>query len=165
MKLDLGGVVLGLYVKVKGLRQVSRVVWRIGWPRESEPDDRTVQGPPYASTEGKVDVQMDLQADKKVPLSMGFTDELENPVPAPAGATTTYTVDDPSVVSLIDADPTAGTVWAAATGVLGIAHVESTTDFGDGTVATGRLELVVVAGDAERAVIVAGAPEEVTPDV
>lgn len=105
---------------------------------------------------------MDLQADKKVPLSGGFKDEVGNTVGMPEGATVTYTTDDPTIINLTDNGD--GTAVAAATGTLGTAHVDGVADFGDGTQVTGRLELVVVAGDAERFEIVAGEPEEVTPD-
>lgn len=153
---------LGLYVKVKGHSQPVRWLWRIGAPMESEAGDRSVKGPPYASSTGEVDVQMDLQADKKVTLTGGFKDEVGNAVPMPAGATVAYTVDDPTIINLTDNGD--GTAVAAATGTLGIAHVDGVADFGDGTEVTGRLEIVVVAGDAERFEIVAGEPEEVTPD-
>jgi len=106
---------------------------------------------------------MDLQADKKVALSVQYTDEVGNPVPAPpAGAVVTYTVDDPTIINLTDNGD--GTAVAAATGTLGNAtvHVEAV----DGaTTVTGDLLISVVAGDAQRVEIVAGAPEEVTPDV
>jgi hypothetical protein len=103
---------------------------------------------------------MDLQADKKVALSVAFTDEVGNSVPSPVGETVVYTVDDPSIIALTDNGD--GTASAAATGVLGTAnvHVEAT-----GPVeATGDLQIVVVAGDAERIEIVPGTVEEVTPD-
>lgn len=162
MQLDLGDVVLGLYVKVKGVSRPARWVWHIGTPRESETGDRTVKGPPYASNTGEVDIQMDLQADKKVPLTGRFKDEVGNPVEMPAGASVTYTVDDPTIINLTDNGD--GTAVAASTGTLGIAHVDGVADFGDGTEVTGRLEIVVVAGDAERFEIETGTPEEVTPD-
>ena len=103
---------------------------------------------------------MDLQADKKVALSVEFTDEVGNPVPAPAGETIAYTVDDPSIINLTDNGD--GTASAAATGALGTAnvHVDATGPLS----ATGDLQIVVVAGDAERVAVVAGAVEEVTPD-
>lgn len=110
---------------------------------------------------------MDLQADKKVALSVGYTDEVGNPADAPADALVTYTVDDPSIIALTDNGD--GTAEAAATGVLGTAnvHVEAafTGDGGAPVTVSGDLQLVVVAGLAERVTIVAGAPEEVTPDV
>ena len=103
---------------------------------------------------------MDLQADKKVTLTGSFTDEMGNPVPLPAGETVVYTVDDPSIINLTDNGD--GTAVAAATGVLGTANVH-----GEATgpvTASGDLQIVVVAGDADRFEIVAGEPEEVTPD-
>jgi len=104
---------------------------------------------------------MDLQADKKVALSVAFTDEVGNPVPTPDGETVAYTVDDPSIINLTDNGD--GTAEAAATGTLGTAnvHVDATGPLA----ATGDLQLVVVAGLAERLDVVAGPPEEVTPDV
>ncbi len=103
---------------------------------------------------------MDLQADKKVALSVAATDEVGNPVPLPTGETVVYTVDDPSIIALTDNGD--GTASAAATGTLGTAnvHVEGSGPL----VASGDLQLVVVAGDAERLAIVTGAVEEVTPD-
>ncbi len=104
---------------------------------------------------------MDLQADKKVALSVSYTDEVGNPVPAPATEVVVYTVDDPSIIALTDNGD--GTASAAATGTLGTAnvHVDATGD----VTASGDLQIVVVAGLAERLDVVAGAPEEVTPDV
>ncbi len=104
---------------------------------------------------------MDLQADKKVALSVEFTDEVGNVVSIPAGETVVYTVDNPSVINLTDNGD--GTASAAATGTLDVAnvHVEATGP----VTASGDLQIVVVAGDAERVAIVAGAVEEVTPDL
>ena len=104
---------------------------------------------------------MDLQADKKVALSVEFTDEVGNVVPTPVGETVVYTVDDATIIALTDNGD--GTASAAATGVLGTANVH--VDASGPVAATGDLQLVVVAGDAERVAIVAGPPEEVTPDV
>lgn len=104
---------------------------------------------------------MDLLADKKVPLSVEFTDEIGNPVVAPSGAVTVWTVDDPTIIALTDNGD--GTAVAAATGVLGTANVHVDVTF-DGTTLSGDLQLVVVAGLAERINVVAGEPEEVTPD-
>jgi hypothetical protein len=103
---------------------------------------------------------VDLQADKKVALSVAATDEVGNPVPLPAGEVVVYSVDDPSIINLTDNGD--GTASAAATGVLGSAtvHVEGTGPL----TASGDLLLVVVAGDAERLAVVAGEVTEVTPD-
>lgn len=140
------------------------LVWHLGAPQDTTEADR-VAGPPAPKFKGKVDLIMDLQADKKVPLSVGWTDEVGNPVPTPAGATAVYTVDDPSIIALTDNGD--GTAEAAATGVLGTAtvHLEATADLGNGPETfTGDLALVVVAGLAERVAIVAGEPVEVTAD-
>lgn len=104
---------------------------------------------------------MDLQADKKVELSVEAEDEMNNPVPVPAGEVVVYTVDNPSIISLTDNGD--GTAVAAATGVLGNAtvHVEGTGPL----VASGDLLISVIAGDAARLAVVAGAVSEVTPDV
>jgi len=126
-----------------------------------------IKPPPYSQPTGKVDVRMDLQADKKVALSVEYTDEVGNPVSAPAGATAVYTVDDPTIINLTDNGD--GTAEAAATGTLGTANVHLDVTFndeaGNPVTVSGDLQLVVVAGLAERVNIVAGAPEEVTPDV
>lgn len=105
---------------------------------------------------------MDLQADKKVSLSLAYTDEVGNPADTPASATATYTVDDPAIIALTDNGD--GTAVAAATGTLGAANVHVEATF-DGKTVTGDLQIVVVAGLAERVSVVAGEPEEVSPDV
>lgn len=104
---------------------------------------------------------MDLAADKKVPLALQFTDELGNPTATPPGTTSVFTVDDPTIINLTDNGD--GTAVAAAFGTLGTAtvHVEVTWN---GTTLTGDLQIVVVAGLAERVTIAAGEPEENTPD-
>lgn len=162
MRLDLGDALLDINLRVKGLRRYGRLIWRTGVPRNTTAADRTIQGPPYAQPTERIDTAMDLQADKKVPLSVGFTDEVGNPVATPEGASAVYTVDDPTIISLTDNGD--GTAEAAATGTLGnaVVHVEVTA--GDTTL-TGDLGITVVAGNAERVTITAGAAEEVTPDV
>lgn len=161
MIIDLGDATLDINLHVKGLQRLG-IRFHVGAPRATSPEDRVVKGPPYATTTGKVDFIMDLAADMGVPLSLGFTDELKNPVPAPADFTATYTVDDPTIINLTDhAD---GTAQANAVGTLGTANVHVVASFNGRTV-TGDLQLVVVAGLAERVDIVAGPPAEVTPDV
>jgi hypothetical protein len=106
---------------------------------------------------------MDLQADKKVALSVQFTDEVGNATEAPADAVTAYTVDDPTIINLTDNGD--GTASAAATGTLGTANVHvDASSAASGLTVSGDLQIVVVAGLAERVEILAGAPEEVTPD-
>jgi hypothetical protein len=159
--LDLGDSVLEWNLRNKCCRRFA-IVWHVGHPVETEESDRIIKGPPYHQPTGRIDVVMDLQADKKVALSLSYTDEVGNPTDTPANATATYTVDDPTVINLTDNGD--GTAEAAATGTLGTAnvHVDATAD---GTTVSGDLQIVVVAGDAERVAIVAGEPEEVTPDV
>jgi len=147
-------------LRVKGLRRY-RIVWHLGATADTSPADRVIKPPPYYQSTGRIDLTMDLQADKQVPLSITFTDEVGNPVETPAGATVAYTVDDPTIINLTDAGD--GTAVAAAVGTLGQAIVHSDVTV-DGVTLSGDLLIVVVAGDAERVAVVAGAPEEVTPD-
>lgn len=144
---------------IKGRR--FELAWHLGPPADTTPADRDGSLSPVALPTGRTDLTMDLQADKKVPLSVTFTDEVGNPVAAPADAVVTYTVDDPAIIALTDNGD--GTAVAAATGTLGVANVHVEASFSGG-VATGDLQIVVVAGLAERIDVVAGAPEEVTPD-
>lgn len=160
MDVDLGDVVASFKLRVKGLTRY-RLVWHIGIATDSTPGDRVIKPPPYASHTGKVDVIMDLMADQQVPLSVGFTDEVGNPVSTPAGTSTVFTVDDPTIINLTDNGD--GTATAAAVGPLGTANVHAEVTW-EGQTLTGDLALVVVAGLAERVTIVAGEPTEVTPD-
>lgn len=160
MRLDLGDVFLDLNLRVKG--QVRRRVRiRVGVPVDSTPSDRVVSGPPYSNKINLEGPVMDLAADKKIGLSLQWTDEVGNPVPTPADASSVYTVDDPTIINLTDNGD--GTASAAAVGTLGSANVHLETTAG-GVTLTGDLAINVVAGLAERVNIVAGEPEEVTPD-
>lgn len=161
MEINFGDVRLSILMRVPGLRRYG-VRWHIGPTVDSNPADRTIKPPPYGPTPGKVDLTMDLMADKKVTLSIQWTDEVGNAVDAPADAAATYTVDDPTVINLTDNGD--GTAVAAATGTLGTANVHADVT-GGGMTLSGDLQIVVVAGLAERVNVVAGAPEEVTPDV
>jgi hypothetical protein len=105
---------------------------------------------------------MDLQADKKVDLTTAYADEMGNPTAGPPGATFHYTVDRPDLINLTDNGD--GTAVAAAVGALGPATVHVDADDGTGVVVSGDLQIMVVAGDAERLVVTAGEPTEVTPD-
>jgi hypothetical protein len=160
MDIDLGDVVASFNLWVKGRRRL-RLIWRIGLVTDTVPADRVVKPPPYAITTGRADVIMDLMADKQVALSVGYTDEVGNPVPTPADVDATFTVDDPTIINLTDNGD--GTAVAAAVGALGTAtvHVAATLD---GEELTGDLAIVVVAGLAERITIVAGEVTETTPD-
>lgn len=158
---NLGDVRLDFALRVPGLRRHNFRL-RVGAPRDTSPADRIVKGPPYGPTPRKVDFSMDLQADKQVTLSGQWTDEIGNPVATPAGASVTYTVDDPTVINLTDNGD--GTAVAAATGTLGVANVHAEASVAGGEPVTGDLQIVVVEGLAERFNITAGEPTEVTPD-
>lgn len=159
--LDLGDIVLSLTAKVKGHRRLVTFL-HFGVPRDSVPEDRVlhlVATPPCDVSLG-VNV-MDLQADKKVAFELGWTDELGNPVPAPEGAVTVFSVSDPTVLALTDNGD--GTGEVAAVGVLGASNLHSDTTV-DGVTITGDETINVVAGDAERVAFTFGEPTEVTPD-
>jgi hypothetical protein len=158
-------ITLDFHVTVDGVEHSPackrRFILHVGAPTNTSPEDRVPGTPTPCIAHRKADIIMDLLADQKVALSGEFTDEVGNPVPAPAGATVVYTVDDASIINLTDNGD--GTAEAAATGLLGTANVHAEATF-DSTVLTGDLQIVVVAGLAERFSIVAGTPEEVTPD-
>lgn len=161
IKIDLGDVDLILKLKVKGLTPLPHLRLRVGVPFPTTETDRTIKSPTPFQTARKVDIGMDLAADQQVPLSVEWTDELGNPVESPPGASYTYDVDDTTVINLTDNGD--GTAVAAATGTLGTANVNLTAVV-NGTTLTGTLNIVVVAGLAERINIVAGPAEEITPD-
>ena len=144
---------------LKGQR--LRFTMRAGVPRDTTPADRIPTPGAYRPSDGKVDWFMDLQADKQVPLNPEWTDEVGNPVPTPADATVTYTVDNIDVIALTDNGD--GTAIAAATGILGNAIVHGEATSGGRTLTADEL-ITVVPGNAERFAIVAGEPTEVTPD-
>jgi hypothetical protein len=104
---------------------------------------------------------MDLAADQKVPLSLQYTDEVGNPVGTPADVLVSFAGDNADILTVTDFGD--GTAEAVAVGPLGTAHVGVTAISGSETL-TGTLEIVVVAGLAERVSIVAGDPVEATPD-
>lgn len=137
------------------------VVFHIGRISDTTPADR-VPGPGGSTpSPGRVDIVMDLLADKKVAFNPPtFTDELDHPVPPPANYAAAYSVDNPDIINLTDNGD--GTASAAATGELGsaIVHLEITGDVN----ANGDLLINVVPGLAERVAINPGEITEVTPD-
>lgn len=156
---DMGDILIQTRWILKGKH--PRFVFHIGPVMDTTPADRVVTGTSQPAT-GGVDLIMDLMADKKVPLTLDWTDELGNSTPAPADGVVSFSVDDPALINLTDNGD--GTAVAAAVGTLGTTHVNVSASTG-GVTMTGVLEIVVVAGLAERVNIVAGTPEEVTPDV
>lgn len=166
LRIPFGDAVLVAGLEIPGLHpRTLQVKFHLGATADTTEADRVIKPPPYNQATGRIDLVMDLLADKKVPLSLEWTDEVGNPTSAPASFTAAYTVDDPTIINLTDNGD--GTAVAAATGTLGTAnvHLEATfTEDGADKTATGDLQLVVVAGLADRVNMVAGAPEEVTPD-
>lgn len=158
---DLGDLtaVASFDLLVKGRRRGVRI--RVGVPVPSTPEERVPRPGAPTSIDPRSTVAMDLAADHKVPLSIQFTDEVGNPVDPPADSLVTFATDDASVLTVTDFGD--GTAEAIPTGVLGSANV-GTTVVADGQTLTGTLNIVVVAGLAERVSIVAGDPVEITPD-
>jgi hypothetical protein len=146
---------------VKGRR--LRFTWHIGPVERTTAADRQPGTSTPDNAQRRADIVMDLKADQKVALTGQWRDEMQNPVPAPAGASVVFTVDNGTVINLVDnAD---GTALATAVGVLGTANVHAVANAPGLPEATGDLQIVVVAGDAQRFDIVPGVPEEATPDV
>lgn len=164
LRIPFGDLVLVAGAEIPGLQPPPPVhlVFRFGPVRDTTPDDRTAGPPPvYKYPPGKVAARMDLQADKQVDLSVQAEDEVGNP--ATFDGTYAYTVDDASIINLTDNGD--GTAVAAATGALGVATVTATATRSDGSLAgQGVLAFQVIAGDVASFEVVAGAPEEVTPD-
>lgn len=154
-------MVASFNLRVKGLKRYGFRL-HVSAPSDTTPDQRTgTTPPPYHIYDGRTQTIMDLQSDKKVTLTGEWTDENGNPTTAPADASVAYTVDNPGVILLTDNGD--GSAVAAATGVLGTANVHADAT-GDGNTLSGDLQIIVVAGLAERFNIVAGEPEENTPD-
>lgn len=163
IEIDLGDLTFFAGFKVKGLQR-PRLLIRVGHPRDTTSVDRVMD---FGTTrpcvsDRKVLFAMDLQADKQVTLTTSYADEMGNPTEGPPGATITYSVDRPDLVALTDHGD--GTANAAAVGPLGMANVHVDADDGAGGITSGDFQIVVVAGDAERLVVTAGEPTEVTPD-
>lgn len=159
MNLDLGDAVLSVNLHIKGLR-ADHLLWHVGAPRDSKPEDRVKRGRVQPAS-GRRDLSMDLKVDNSVDFSVGFTDEMGNPVPAPADVSVVYSVDDDGVLSLVDNGD--GTCVVTPVGPLDSAHLHAEVTAGGKTL-TGDAEIMVVAGDAERVALVAGTPVETTPD-
>lgn len=161
---DMGDIVRVETWLVKGRHWT--LVFKIGFPVEIPDDERLPLPRPRTTppfTPERIDLLMDLQADKKVELAATFTDEVGNPTATPTDATITWSNDNDSVITLTDSGD--GTATAAATGTLGNAVISVSVVFAGGGTTSGDLLLSVVAGDAERVTITPGAVSEVTPDV
>lgn len=164
VRIDLGDTVLDVRLLVKGKR--LKLAFAIGPVLESTSKGRPGTQPSYhhQSTYGKVDVFMDLMADKQVALSLEFTDEMGNPQnDEPGDVTVTWSVDDPGLINL-STDTDGRNAVAAAVGGLGnaVVHVDVVAN---GQSLSGDLAITVVTGLAERVNIVPGEVTESTPDV
>lgn len=139
-----------------------RLGFRLGAPRERP--DGWEPGPsvPIQNPTGKVDLIMDLLADKEFDLGPEFSDEMGNPVSAPADLSVAYTLDTTEFVELIDLGE--GRVTVGALGGLGTTNIHSVATF-EGRTVEGDLQVVTVAGLAERMEMVAGEQRERTADV
>lgn len=163
LELDFGDVIASIELRVPGLRRYN-MHRHYGVARKSTAAERAVPAAPMRPTpeRPKIGVHMDLKADQSVDVNLEWTDERDNPVPAPAGATATYTVDRTDLVT-VSADDGAGNATLTANGPLGEAVVNVEVSV-DGRTVTGTDIVTVVAGDAERVAIRFGEPRETTPD-
>lgn len=161
IKLDLGDLTLHVDLRVKHF-QPPHFVWRVGPVRDTTPADRVAgPSPAYKCHPGKVDLIVDLQADKKVSFSFAPIDEMGNPTAF--DGTIAFTVDDPSLVNLTDNGDGSGEV--AAVGTLGSTLLTGTATPADGSdPITGSEAINVIAGDSVGFAFDFGEPEEVTPD-
>jgi hypothetical protein len=129
--------------------------------RDTTPADRIPGTPPrYKQPPGKVDLIVDLHADKKVSFSLQAVDEMGNPTSF--DGTIAYTVDDPSIVAVTDNGDGSGV--AAAVGPLGTALLTATITPTVGAPTEKTEAINVIAGDAASFSFTFGAEEEVTPD-
>lgn len=160
VNLDLGDAVLSVRLTIKGKR--LRIVWHIGSTAESKSKGQPGPRNQSPTAPRKVDALMDLMADKQVAVSLEYTDEMGNPTgDAPGDVTATFSVDLPDLLNLTDHGD--GTCTVAAVGPLGQANVHVDV-MANGQELTGDLQINVVAGLTERVNMVAGEPEETTPD-
>ncbi len=152
---------MSLNLFVKGFERPD-LTWAFGAPRDTTPADRTAgTAPRYPSPPGKVDLIMDLQADKKVSFELAPVDEVGNPTEF--DGTIVYSVDDPSILALTDNGDGTGVVAAVGpTGETTLRGVASPA--GGGASVDGATLVRVVPGDAETFEFAFGEPEEVTPD-
>lgn len=103
---------------------------------------------------------MDLHADKKFLFSLPPVDEMGNPTTF--DGTISFSVDDPSLVTLTDNGDGSGVV--AAVGGLGTAILKATITPVTGAPQEKSEAINVIAGDAAAFNFAFGPEEEVTPD-
>jgi hypothetical protein len=162
LRIDLGDAELHVALRVKSCKRHPRFVWRVGPVRDTTPDDRVPAAPPtYKQPPGRVDLIMDLQADKKAEFAFTPVDEMGNPTSF--DGTIAFAVDDPSVVTLTDHGD--GTGEIAAVGTPGVATLTGTATPNDGSdPIVGAEAINVIAGDTASFAFQFGEQTEVTPD-
>jgi hypothetical protein len=145
---DYGDVVKVVRYLVKGRRLTWS--WHISVPSKStrQTRDGSVSQLEFMPSPEGVVSHMDLKADQQVTISGEWTDEMGNPVGAPSDATYAFSVSDALVLTVTDNGD--GTATAVAVGTLGVANVHAEVSVPGRSVTTGDLQVVVVAGDAER---------------
>lgn len=116
--------------------------------------------PPYKQPPRKVDIIVDLHADKKVEFELQPVDEMGNPTTF--DGTITYTVDDTSIVALTDNGDGSGV--AAAVGEVGTAILTATITPTTGAPTEKSEAINVIPGDADSFTFSFGDEQEVTPD-
>lgn len=159
-RLDLGDVFLDVSVLLKDHKLFT---WHVSAPRKSRPEERIPRPGTYSGNARK-DLIMDLKADESVVIQPGnWTDEMNNPVPAPEGVAATWTLSEGGDAFVALTDNGDGSATVAGVGPLGSAVAHGSVTF-NGRNATGDLLVNVIAGDAERFEVVAGTPFETTPD-
>lgn len=141
------------------------VRWKIGPVVDIHPqhipDDQTDAQPAHREHhEGKVDVEMLLQDNQQVALSVTTEDAAGNP--STDTGSLVFSVDDSSILTLTDNGD--GTATVAATGKVGTAVVTvsdqeaANADGSAGADFLGSLSINVVGGPTTQIVIVAGTP-------
>lgn len=153
-----------------------RLIPHFGVPRSTTAEQRSVPGTAHHFEHRRIGAIMDIAVDQELPiLAPTFTDEENNPVPAPADFTQEVTSDNPAAVIITIADDGVQVARAAgnlsddgAGGGVGPANIHLVATWTDTTgasrTATGDTQLVAVAGGAERVTINFGPPREITPD-
>lgn len=146
MLIDFGDIEIFAGARIKRFKP-PRFVWTMGPTRDTTPADRVPgPAPTYKSPPTKVDLIVNLQADKMVDFGFSPVDELGNPTTF--DGTIGFVVDDPAVVTLTDNGD--GTGRLSAVGVLGVASLTGTATPADGSDPIVGVEAVnVIAGDAE----------------
>lgn len=159
MRLDLGDIVVDVAAVI---REKNRLRWKVGAPRDARRGRMSEFRRTHRSTATERDLDMDLQADKEVDLSVSATDEMGNAVALPEGSLA-FSLNEGGEEFVTLTDNGDGTAVATAVGPLGqaVVHVEGELN---GRTLTGDLLIAVVPGDAERIVVSAGEPREATPD-